>query len=250
MVAPPSRRSVSERVFRTLCDDVLSGRYAAGEKLPTQRRLAADLDVNMASVREALKRLEQLRLVESRQGDAMRVTDWRAHGGLDVIAHVLVRSGELDTGALDAVMEARASMLAEAARLAAERRSDEQAARLREIAGSIALAEAPEAAQALDFAFFAELVEASGNLVFALVMNSIRELYFEHADLFRAIADGEGALSPLYAEAAAAVDARAAAEATLAVRRLAEGQAARLGSSLEQGATFAAAEAAEGSRRA
>ena len=32
----------------------------------------------MASVREAVKRLEQLRLVEVRHGDAMRVRDWRA----------------------------------------------------------------------------------------------------------------------------------------------------------------------------
>jgi GntR family transcriptional regulator, transcriptional repressor for pyruvate dehydrogenase complex len=151
---PSTRPSVSERVFRTLCDDVLSRRYQPGEKLPTQRQLAADLGVNMASVREALKRLEQLRLVESRQGDAMRVTDWRAQGGLDVIAHVLVRSGALDREALDAVMEARASMLSEAARLAAERRDDGAAARLAGIAETIAAAESPEAAQALDFAFF------------------------------------------------------------------------------------------------
>ena len=40
-------------------------------------------------MREALKRLEQLRLVESCQGDAMRVTDWRAEGEVDVIALAL-----------------------------------------------------------------------------------------------------------------------------------------------------------------
>jgi len=249
--APPSRRPVSERVFRALCDDVLSGRYGPGEKLPTQRRLAADLGVNMGPVREALKRLEQLRLVESRQGDAMRVTDWRADGGLDVIAHVLVRSGALDHEALDGVMEARASMLSEAARLAAERRTDEQAVRLSEIAEAIALAESPDAAQALDFVFFAELVDAAGNLVFRLLTNSIREVYFEHADLFRAIVDGEGELSPLYAEAAAAVGIQAAAQAALAVRRLAEGQAARLAEALEHGdATVRGAEAVGGFRRA
>ena len=43
--------------------------------------------MNMASVREAVKRLEQLGLVEARQGDAMRVRDWRDDGGLDVVAH-------------------------------------------------------------------------------------------------------------------------------------------------------------------
>ena len=232
MDAPPSRRPVSERVFRALCDDVLSGRYGPGEKLPTQRRLAADLGVNMGPVREALKRLEQLRLVESRQGDAMRVTDWRAEGGLDVIAHVLVRSGALDHEALDDVMEARASMLSEAARLAATRRSEAQSLRLREISESIGAADAPDAVQALDFAFFAELVEASGNMVFRLLMNSIREVYFAHAELFQAIVAGEGSPAGEYAAAAGAVDRGSGAEAAETVRALVEGQAERLAAAL------------------
>ena len=84
---------VSDQVFRTLLEALLEGRYAPGEKLPTQRALAADLDVTMSSVREALKRLEQMGLVDVRQGDAMRVRDWRAHGGLDVVAHLVLRPG-------------------------------------------------------------------------------------------------------------------------------------------------------------
>src|SRR5438067_2508873 len=77
----PARRLVSDQVLRPLLAPLLSGRYAAGEKLPTQRALAADLGVTMTSLREALKRLEQMGLIEARQGDAMRVRDWREHGG-------------------------------------------------------------------------------------------------------------------------------------------------------------------------
>src|SRR5215208_4577295 len=132
------RRSlVSDQVFRGLAEEILSGRYAPGEKLPTQRALAAELGVNMASVREAVKRLEQLRLLEVRHGDAMRVRDWRAHGGLDVVAHVLFRAGGLDRGTLDSLLEARRLMLREAARLAADRRTDEQARRLIELAARL-----------------------------------------------------------------------------------------------------------------
>src|ERR671936_903456 len=123
---------VAGRVFSQLVEDVLSGRYEPGEKLPTQRALAAELGVNMASVREAVKRLEQLGLVEVRHGDAMRVTDWRASGGLDVVAHVLFRAGGLDRGTLGSLLEARRLMLAESARLAARRREPEQARRLGE----------------------------------------------------------------------------------------------------------------------
>src|SRR5919205_3920578 len=100
-----TRASVSDRVFSVLCEHIVSGRYTPGEKLPTQRTLAADLGVNMSPVREAVKRLEQLRLVEVRQGDAMRVADWRATGGLDVLAPLLFRAGGLDRGTLEALME-------------------------------------------------------------------------------------------------------------------------------------------------
>src|SRR4051812_17113251 len=122
--------AVAGRVFAQLSEEILSGRYSAGEKLPTQRKLATELGVTMTALREALKRLEQLGLVEVRHGDAMRVTDWRARGGLDVIAHVLFAAGGLDRATLADVMEARRPMLAEAARLAAERRGAQQGGRV------------------------------------------------------------------------------------------------------------------------
>jgi GntR family transcriptional regulator, transcriptional repressor for pyruvate dehydrogenase complex len=205
-MAPRIQRSlVSDQVFRALCEDILCGTYAPGEKLPTQRALAADLGVNMASIREAIKRLEQLRLVEVRHGDAMRVRDWHADGGLDLIAHLLLRAGGVDAEILASVLESRRLMLTEAARLAAGRRSDAQAERLRELAGRLASAPDTAAAQAIDWELMAVLVEASGNLVLRLIMNSIRALYLEHAAAFEAVVGDLGALAPLYDEATRAV---------------------------------------------
>ncbi|HEV2982145.1 MAG TPA: GntR family transcriptional regulator, partial [Solirubrobacteraceae bacterium] len=84
--------SVPDHVFAHLSEAILGGRYRPGERLPPQRALAAELEVNMASVREALKRLEQLRLVDVRHGDATRVLDWRRSGGLEAL--VLLGAGE------------------------------------------------------------------------------------------------------------------------------------------------------------
>ena len=222
-MAQAIRRSlVSDQVFRVLAEDVLSDRYAPGEKLPTQRQLAADLEVNMASVREAVKRLEQLGLVEVRHGDAMRVRDWRAEGGLDVVAHVLFRAGGLDVPTLQALMEARRLMLREAARLAAERRGDP--GRLQELAEAFAQAAKPEEAQAIDFAFFSELVEAADNVVFVLILNSIRRLYFDRAELFHPLVADRERLAPLYARAADAIAGHDGDEAAAAVEELARAQ--------------------------
>jgi GntR family transcriptional regulator, transcriptional repressor for pyruvate dehydrogenase complex len=226
MVQAAARSLVSDQVFQALCEGILTGGYAPGEKLPTQRRLAADLGVNMAPVREAVKRLEELRLVEVRHGDAMRVRDWRTDGGLDVIAHVLFRAGGLDRGTLASVLEARRLMLTEAARLAAERRSEDQEKKLGDLAERIATTHDPESAQALDFAFMTELVEAAGNVVFVLILNSIRELYLERAELFRAVVAGD--LAPLYRRAVAAVAAGSPGRAAGAVRELTSLQERRL----------------------
>ena len=227
MASQAIRRSlVSDQVFRILAEGILSGSYEPGEKLPTQRALAAELGVNMASVREAVKRLEQLRLVEVRHGDAMRVRDWREHGGLDVMAHVLFRAGGLDRGTLTSLLEARRLMLREAARLAAQRRSDDQAARLGELAAR--LREPGDAAQTLDWAFMSELVDAAGNVVFTLIMNSIRELYFERAELFKGVAASVERLAGDYASAADAIAARDPDAAARAVERLTLRQEAAL----------------------
>ncbi len=222
-MAQAIRRSlVSDQVFRLLAEDVLCDRYVPGEKLPTQRQLAADFGVNMASVREAVKRLEQLGLVEVRHGDAMRVCDWRADGGLDVVAHVLFRAGGLDLPTLEALLETRRLMLREAARLAAERR--ESADRLVDLADSMAAAGSTEEAQAIDFAFFTELVDAAQNVVFVLILNSIRRLYFDRAEVFQPLVADRDELVPLYRRAADAVESRDADAAAAAVEALTAAQ--------------------------
>ena len=194
------RSSLPDQVFRRLVGAVLDGRYAAGERLPPQRALAAELGVNMASLREGIKRLEQLRLVEVRHGDAMRVRDWRAHGGLDVLAHAAPSA--------DPALTARAvrgppAAAAEAARLAAARRSDEQARAAAPARRRLAAARDDARRRASTSRSWRTVIDAAGNLVFTLIMNSIRELYLAapRAASGRSSRDRE-ALAPLYARRA------------------------------------------------
>jgi DNA-binding FadR family transcriptional regulator len=216
---------VAEQVFSALLEAILGGRYAAGEQLPGQRALAADLGVTMTALREALKRLEQMGLIEVRHGAGMVVADVRERGTLDVLAPLLLRDGSIDREVLADVLEARTLMLAELGALSAGRRSAEQADRLARLADAIAAAPDAAAAQEIDFAWVTELAHAAGNLVFILILNAIRGAYFAHAQQLRVTA-GHEHLAPLYAaasEAIAAGDADAAREAT---RTLAEAQRA------------------------
>jgi GntR family transcriptional repressor for pyruvate dehydrogenase complex len=226
-VSVPNSQLISEQVFSTLLEAVLSGRYAPGEKLPRQRELAADLGVTLGSLREALKRLEQMGLVEVRHGDATRVTDWRTNGGLDVIAHVLFLGGGLDASVLAAVLEARTLMLGEIAALAAQRRSAEQAADLAQLAERFAASDDTIAAAHIDFAFFTEIAQAAGNLVFVLILNAIRRLYFDHLAAVPVTARPQE-LAPRYARVAAAIGAGDEQRARDEARALAQEQRARV----------------------
>jgi GntR family transcriptional regulator, transcriptional repressor for pyruvate dehydrogenase complex len=223
-VPPLQRASVPDLVFAELCEAILGGRYRPGERLPTQRTLAAELEVNMASVREALKRLEQLRLVEVRHGDATRVRDWRASGGLEALALL----GSVDPDVIASLFEARRLLLTEAARLAAQRRSDEQASQLIELAGAVA--GAPDSGTALlaDWEYMATVIEAAGNLVFQLIMNSVRELYLPRIESFGRVLSNRPELNPLYERAAHAIGAHDPDGAAQAISALAAAQEERM----------------------
>jgi DNA-binding FadR family transcriptional regulator len=226
-----SRDSMPDQVFAKLREAILTGSYEAGTRLPTQRALAADLGVNMATVREALGRLEQLRLVETRHGSGTHVLDWRQSGGLDALT--LAAAGAADPQLGGALFEARRLLLREAARLAASRRTDAQADTLAELAEAVAAAEDDTTALLADWAFMAAMVEAAGNLVFQLIMNSVRELYLPHAAAFAGLVAGRERLLPLYRQVADAIRAQdrqgAAAATALLAGAQERGLAAALG---------------------
>ena len=182
LVPPAVQRSlVSDQVFRILCEEILSGRYEPGEKLPTQRTLAAELGVNMASVREAVKRLEQLRLVDV----APRRRDARsrlAGGRRPRRASPMSCSAPAGSTPTRWTNRARGPPADALRGGAAGRRAGAPSRRPVLLVGARRAAspraQDREAAQALDWAFMQVLVEAAGNVVFRLIMNSIRELYF------------------------------------------------------------------------
>jgi GntR family transcriptional regulator, transcriptional repressor for pyruvate dehydrogenase complex len=220
--SPIPRVSVPDHVFARLSEAILAGHYRAGERLPPQRALAADMQVNMASIREALGRLEQMRLIDIRHGDGARVLDWRRSGGLEA----LVLHAGAGVSVLGDVFEARRLLLVEAARLAAERRSDVQAESLLELSRAVARADDDGSALLADWEFMAALVEAAGNLVFQLVMNTVRELYLPHAQAFAALVAHREELAALYARAAASVKDGDAQSAAAAIEELVAAQGA------------------------
>lgn len=118
---PPARRRLHEDVAEQLRDAILDGRFPAGRKLPPERELALEFDVNRTSVREALKVLEGLGLVSVRQGDGARVLPL-AEASLSVLGPMIFHGGRVDGALLRELGEVTLPLLLEMARLAIERR--------------------------------------------------------------------------------------------------------------------------------
>jgi DNA-binding FadR family transcriptional regulator len=75
---------LSDGVFRQVFQLIANGTLAAGERLPAERELARSLGVSRSSVREGLRVLDQLGLVDVRRGAGVFVVKdtWKASSGL------------------------------------------------------------------------------------------------------------------------------------------------------------------------
>ena len=91
-----------DQISDTLTEDILQGRYRAGERLPSERDLSARFDANRGAVREAMKRLEQLGVVDVQPGGA-RVKDTN-QASLDVIGHLLNQGDLPDRHLVDQIL--------------------------------------------------------------------------------------------------------------------------------------------------
>jgi DNA-binding FadR family transcriptional regulator len=116
----PARRRLHEEVAEQLRDAILDGRFAAGTKLPPERELSVEFDVNRTSIREAIKVLEGLGLVSVRQGDGATVRPL-VEGSLEILGPMIFHGGRVDIALVGEMAEVIQPLLLEMGRLAIER---------------------------------------------------------------------------------------------------------------------------------
>lgn len=70
-------RSLREQIREHILEGIVSGRWKPGERI-VERRIAVELQVSQTPVREALRELEALRLIESAPNKGVRVRELTA----------------------------------------------------------------------------------------------------------------------------------------------------------------------------
>jgi GntR family transcriptional repressor for pyruvate dehydrogenase complex len=213
--------NLTESIAARLRNDILVGTYKAGERLPAERDLASRLGVNRGSVREALKKLEQMGLVVIRRGDGATVRHLH-EASIEIVRHLLIVNGVVNRRLLEQVLDAHEMLVAGAAHLAVERGSPDDHRRARELLRQLALPGSSDGERAALFDALVELItQASGNLVLQLVRNVIRPALAERMTLVqRRLAGRSRELAVRVAAIDAAIASGDAAATATAVRSL------------------------------
>jgi DNA-binding FadR family transcriptional regulator len=120
LVQPIQRRSLVDTVVDSLQSEIASGEWEIGSRIPTEAELVAQLGVSRPSVREGVRALVQLGLLETRQGDGTYVV-------ADDPTEVALRR-TLHTADAHEVMRVRRALDALAAREAAQNRTGDDLA--------------------------------------------------------------------------------------------------------------------------
>jgi DNA-binding FadR family transcriptional regulator len=163
-------------VYRQLRDAILDGSLAPGTSLAGERVLAEQFAVNRHAIREAMRRLEQARLVEVSHGGSTKVLNWRTSAGLELLGELGMEDEFGATMMLRSGLEMRYAIGIDAARLAARRISGEVAAALvshvERVAASSPVPGYDELAAEYDV-LWRMIVAASDNLAYQLADNTL-----------------------------------------------------------------------------
>jgi DNA-binding FadR family transcriptional regulator len=166
------RGRVADQIVEDLREQILSGALPDGSRLPAERELATSYDVSGPTIREAIRVLSAMGLVNTRNGSRATVT---AQGDT-LLAMSIASVVQVEKVGAKEVLGLLGALNAYAAELAADHVSEEEIARLRAAAEQTAeVVNVQQSAAALQH-FFAVLSEISHNPLLAALCRFIAEV--------------------------------------------------------------------------
>jgi GntR family transcriptional repressor for pyruvate dehydrogenase complex len=210
------RMDVFREVLRRIEDHVDANHLQPGDRLPSDRELAASLGVSRPLVRQAIKVLESLGRVSVQQGSGTFVQD-ASHR---VAVRELTRGLDFDHDLLGQVQPARTAIDQEVLRAAFDRRSPDTVTALRRALDEREAQLADDVQEAgLDLGFEAALGRACGNEVLRRLQALVHDLWLQ-AQIATGVAPGDPAA--LHREHRAIMDAFERGDLAAAQRHLAD----------------------------
>ena len=173
--SPIQSESIAQSVVRQIEEALLSGVLIEGGKLPTERELAAQLNVSRPKVRDALQELEKRELISIRHGDGAYVQQLTGSAMSPALVALYLRH----PSAIYDHLEYRQQQEAFASKLAAERATDTDRKIIQSVVKQMKSAQANldhEHGAALDAKFHKAILNASHNRTLIHMMNALYQL--------------------------------------------------------------------------
>jgi GntR family transcriptional repressor for pyruvate dehydrogenase complex len=162
--------SVTDEAIDKIQELIISRSWGPGDRLPKESELAAQLGLSRNSLREAVRALSQLRVLEVRQGDGTYVTSLEPELLLEstsFVSHLLVGESALELFEVRRLLEGAAAALA-SARIDAPGKK-ELGGKLQQMVESKTVEELVEA----DVDFHAVIARATGNTFLTSLLASL-----------------------------------------------------------------------------
>lgn len=181
------RDTGSAAVIAGIIEYLRERRLQPGDRLPSERDLAERLGVGRNAVREALATLVTLRMVESRPNSGIYLRHVERESSFEAMVMLADMGATPTPTEVAETMEVRAHLEALSVRLACERRSDMDLARLEDVLDRTdALLASMGNIASLDTEFHIALVDATHNSVLVRVLHAFyrftarrREILFQ-----------------------------------------------------------------------
>ena len=126
--------AVTDEAIARIRDLIKSGGLRPGDRLPPEKELSESLGLSRNSLREAVKALEMINILDVRRGDGTYVTNLRPSSAMDAMSFVLEL--QQDETILD-LLEVRRVLEAAAGARAAALITAEQVQELRDMLGQV-----------------------------------------------------------------------------------------------------------------
>jgi DNA-binding FadR family transcriptional regulator len=169
-VNPEDNMALTDEAIGKIKEMIVSGELRPGDRLPREPDLAERLGLSRNSLREAVKALSLIRVLDVRQGDGTYVTSLDPALLLDALSFVV--DFHRDDTVLE-FLEVRRILEPAATALAAQRMSDPDIAKLRVTLDELGAAPAVDALVANDLEFHRQIAAGAGNGVLCSLIDSL-----------------------------------------------------------------------------
>lgn len=170
-----ARTTVTQRAIEEIKAKIARGELGPGQRLPTERDLAAELGLSRSSMREAIRALTVLGVLEARHGAGIYVTGLEPDALMEMFGVV----AEMSRGStLLHLVQVRKILEPAAAATAAARISEEVLMRLRAEMTAMEGGATAEEIVGHDMEFHRLITEAAGNPVLTAILNGLNSRTF------------------------------------------------------------------------